>query len=88
VMAEVARTYMEFRGVQERLKITERNCGAQRELLNLTRVRAKAGLATELDVERQTSLLASTESAIPALENAKARHLHRLDILLGEAPDP
>ena len=86
VTAEVARNYVEFRGIRQQLAIVERNRDAQRDMLDLTRVRAKAGLATELDVERQAAQLAVTEAAIPALEVAKARSLHRLGVLAGEDP--
>lgn len=86
VTAEVARNYVEFRGIHQQLSIVERNRDAQREMLDLTRVRAKAGLATDLDVERQAAQLAVTEAAIPALEAAKARSFHRLGVLAGEDP--
>jgi multidrug efflux system outer membrane protein len=86
VTAEVARHYVELRGLQQQLAIAERNRDAQKEMLHLTRVRADAGLATELDVQRQAAQLASTESEIPVLESAKAQAMHRLGVLLGEQP--
>ena len=86
VTAEVARNYVEFRGIHQQIAIVEQNCDAQGEMLRLTRVRAEAGLATELDVERQAAQLALTEAAVPALETAKARSLHRLGVLAGEEP--
>jgi multidrug efflux system outer membrane protein len=86
VTAEVARNYVEFRGISEEIRIIERNRDAQKETLDLTRVRAQAGLATELDVERQAAQLATTAAAIPALEVARAKSLHRLGVLIGEDP--
>ena len=42
VSAEVARTYIELRGIEERLAITQQNFEAQRDTLSLTRQRAEA----------------------------------------------
>jgi outer membrane protein, multidrug efflux system len=86
VMADVAHNYMELRGLQHQIAIAEKNRDAQSEMLELTRVRAEAGLATELDVERQAAQLAATEAVIPALESAKSRIIHRVSVLLGEQP--
>ncbi|MBL8212698.1 MAG: efflux transporter outer membrane subunit [Bryobacterales bacterium] len=84
ISAEVARAYAEVRGIEERIAITERNRDAQRDLLDLTKSRAEAGLALHLDVERQTTLLANTEAVLPALANERAVRLNRLAVLTGE----
>jgi NodT family efflux transporter outer membrane factor (OMF) lipoprotein len=86
ITSEVARNYVEFCGIRQQIGIAERNREAQREMLDLTRVRSEAGLASELDVERQAAQLAFTEAAIPVLEVSKARALHRLGVLAGEDP--
>lgn len=86
VTAEVARHYVELRGLQQRTTIAEKNRDAQREMLGLTRARAGAGLASELDVERQAAQLASTEAVLPALHSVVAQTIHRLGVLLGEQP--
>ncbi len=86
VTAEVARNYAELRGLQQRLTIAEENREAQRETLELTRARAAAGLASDLDVERQAAQLASTEAVLPALQSAAAQTIHRLGVLVGEQP--
>lgn len=84
VSAEVAQAYLELRGLNERVAIVERSRDAQRELLELTRARAEAGLASELDVERQATLLANTEATLPPLEAERALRRHRLGVLLGD----
>src|SRR5207247_10300906 len=43
VLAEVARNYMELRGAEQQIAIAVRNRDAQRDMLELTRVRAEAG---------------------------------------------
>jgi len=86
VTADLARNYVEFRGLRRQIEIVQSNRDVQRETLELTTVRARAGLATELDVERQAAQVAVTEAAIPALEVAAKRSLHRIGVLSGEDP--
>jgi NodT family efflux transporter outer membrane factor (OMF) lipoprotein len=86
LLAEVARNYSELRGYQRRMGITNRNIELQQDSLNLTRVRADAGLGTQFDVERQAAQLDSTRAIIPALEAAQIQTIHRLGVLLGEEP--
>jgi NodT family efflux transporter outer membrane factor (OMF) lipoprotein len=86
LLAEVARNYSELRGYQRRIGITNRNIELQQDSLNLTRVRADAGLGTQFDVERQAAQLDSTRAIIPTLEGAQIQTIHRLGVLLGEEP--
>src|SRR5207249_10721667 len=57
LLAEVARNYSELRGLQRRLDITNQNIKLQQDSLELTRIRAEAGLGAQLDVERQSAQL-------------------------------
>ncbi len=86
LLAEVARNYSELRGFQRRLEITNQNITLQQDSLNLTRVRAEAGLGTQFDVERQAAQLESTRALVPSLEAAEIQTIHRLGVLLGEEP--
>jgi multidrug efflux system outer membrane protein len=86
LLAEVARNYSELRGFQRRLEIIDRNIKLQADSLELTRVRAEAGLGTQLDVERQAAQFDSTRALVPSLEAAEIRAIHRLGVLLGEEP--
>jgi NodT family efflux transporter outer membrane factor (OMF) lipoprotein len=86
LLAEVARNYSELRGFQRRLEITNRNIQLQQDSLDLTRVRAEAGLGTQLDVERQAAQLESTRALVPSLEAAAIQSIHRLSVLMGEEP--
>ncbi len=86
LLAEVTRNYSELRGTQRRLAIALDNIRLQADSLDLTKVRAEAGLGTELDVERQASQLAATQATVPALESARQMSVHRLSVLLGEEP--
>lgn len=86
LLAEVARNYSELRGLQRRLEILNRNVAVQRDSLEITRVRAAAGLSASFDVERQIAQLESTRALVPSLEAAKTQTIHRLSVLIGEEP--
>lgn len=86
LVAEVARNYIALRGYQRQLDVTHSNIATQRDTCDLTAVRAKAGLATELDVLRAEAQLASTEAFIPQLEGLITNTAHRLGVLLGKPP--
>lgn len=85
--ADIAKSYLELRGAQEQLAIARKNVASQKEILELTRARSEAGLATELDVQRQAAQLANTEAAVPALLAAESAAIHRLGLLTGDKPD-
>jgi len=84
IAAEVARNYFEARGLERQLEILENNRARQADLLALTRERARAGLAPELDVERQLAELAALESEIPPLEAARRARMNALAVLLAD----
>lgn len=84
VSAETARYYMEVRGAEDRLTIARRNVATQQELLDLTVERVRAGLSSELDAERQRTLLANTEASLPALEAERTLALNRLAVLVAD----
>ncbi len=84
VAAEVARTYFDYRGAEQQLEILERNRVRQADLLELTRQRASAGLATQLDVDRQSAALSSLAAEIPRMEFRKQTQLNRLAVLLSD----
>jgi len=83
VVAEVARNYIALRGFQRQLAVTRSNIDTQRDTRDLTAVRARAGLATDLDVARAEAQLASTEAVVPELEALITNTSNRLDVLLG-----
>ena len=52
----------------------------------IARDRFAHGLATDLDVEESSTLLAQTQAEVPALEEAMQASMHRLGVLLGQEP--
>ncbi len=86
VLAEVARDYVQLRGIQTQLDIARDNIKTEQESLTLSQDRARAGLTTELDVANAAAQLDSTKSQVPQLEQQQAQMINALSFLLGEAP--
>jgi len=84
--AELARSYFDLRGTQDRLAVARRNAENQRHTLELTQNRLEAGRGTELDTERARAQLSSTLAAIPSLEARIATMQYRIAVLVGRAP--
>jgi outer membrane protein, multidrug efflux system len=86
VAAEVARNYMELRGLQQRLQFTDSSLANQRDTLRITQARVDNGRGTQLDLVRAQGLVASTEAAVPALQTAIERSIFRLATLTAQSP--
>jgi NodT family efflux transporter outer membrane factor (OMF) lipoprotein len=83
VVSELAATYFELRGAQERLRVARANAENQRDSLELVRVRLEHGRGTEFDTARARAQLESTLARIPALEAETAVAMHRIAVLTG-----
>jgi multidrug efflux system outer membrane protein len=86
IVGEVARSYLELRGVQERLDVARENAENQRETLRIVEARLDAGRGTEFDTSRARSQLETTLSRIPAFASAVDVTMHRLAVLTGQPP--
>ncbi|MBN9371278.1 MULTISPECIES: efflux transporter outer membrane subunit [unclassified Hydrogenophaga] len=86
VAAEVARYYLELRGLQERQRVTEASLANQRESLRITEARLEAGRARQLDVAGARALVASTEALLPALQAGVEAAAYRLATLSAQPP--
>ena len=86
LLAEVARNYVDLRGLQRQLAIARANLKSQEETLSLTRARFDAGLVGELDVTRARTQAKTTESIIPGLETQLRAAAHRIEVLSGVHP--
>jgi NodT family efflux transporter outer membrane factor (OMF) lipoprotein len=86
VRAEVARNYVELRAAEDQIAIVRATVASEEELLALVRARADAGLASDLDVEREAAQLASFRAALPDLDVLRLQAIYRIGVLLGEQP--
>jgi NodT family efflux transporter outer membrane factor (OMF) lipoprotein len=85
-MAEVARDYIQLRGVQTDYAITVDNLNAAKDAERITHERSAHGLATELDVAEAASQVSTENALLPQLEQQEDETINRLSFLLGEAP--
>jgi NodT family efflux transporter outer membrane factor (OMF) lipoprotein len=84
--AEVARTYVLIRTLEERIRLAQENVKIQQRSLEIADVRFEAGLVTELDFQQARSLLRDTQALIPLLETDLRQAKHALSVLLGLPP--
>ncbi len=84
--AELARDYVQLRGVQRKLAITRENLESARQSLRLTQERAAGGVTTDLDVANAAAQVESTASQIPLQEQQQAQLMNAIAFLLGEQP--
>ena len=87
LLGDVARSYIELRGAQRELAITEDNIKAQEQTLAITKDRFAHGITSDLDVEQATTVLKTTRAQVPVLETQIETSIHRLGVLLGREPE-
>lgn len=86
-LAELARDYVQLRGTQSVIQITQGNLDSQRHGLQLVQERAAAGLGSDLDVANQAAQVQSTASQIPTLQAQAQQYINAIALLLGEPPN-
>jgi NodT family efflux transporter outer membrane factor (OMF) lipoprotein len=85
-LAELARDYVQLRGVQRDIEITGRNLESAEKSWKLTQERAAGGLTTDLDVANAAALVASISAELPTLEANRDDLIDAIALLLGEPP--
>lgn len=86
LVSEVALTYFDLRGFQREIEIARDNLDAQRRSAGLTRELYQAGFTGQLDPTNADAAVATTESAIPSLEQSSRQTMYTLAVLLGQHP--
>lgn len=87
ITAEVARNYINYRTLQERILLSRRNIEIQERVVNITQVQFDSGNVTELDVQQAKNQLFNTKAAQPSLEIAMKQSRTALALLLGVLPE-
>jgi NodT family efflux transporter outer membrane factor (OMF) lipoprotein len=87
LIAEISRTYIDYRGFAKQTLIAEKNLSAQQRTLDLIHSQKKLGAATQLDVERAENLVNTTTSSIPEFQRLADNARLRLSILTGDLPE-
>jgi multidrug efflux system outer membrane protein len=86
LIGDVARFYVDARGLQRRIDITRQTIDAQRDTAELTEVRYHAGTGTGLDAVRAEAQWQTTLAELPVLEAAVRQDIYHLSVLTGKAP--
>ncbi|MDP2141825.1 MAG: efflux transporter outer membrane subunit [Gammaproteobacteria bacterium] len=86
VAAEVARTYIQLRGAQHRLDVSQRNVGNLEQSHDLTQQLMNGGLGDGLDVQRALTQLELARSGLPQLRAQVDAAINRLSVLTGQMP--
>lgn len=85
--AELANDYLMLRAYQLRISLGESELARQQDLFVLIKARRSTGFVTDLDVNQQSTLVATAAAQIPQLEAEVQVRLHAIGILLGEPPE-
>ncbi len=85
-VAEVARNYVQLRGVQANLRITRDNLASARESSRLVQERARGGLGTDLDAANAQAQAEGNAAQVPLLEQQEAQAINGIGLLLGMTP--
>jgi len=86
LFAEVALNYVDYRTLEERIAVANRNIAAQRNSVDLTKGRLDAGLVPKIDVTQASTNIALSEAAVPTLRAQLAASKNRLASLTGGFP--
>jgi NodT family efflux transporter outer membrane factor (OMF) lipoprotein len=85
-VAELAQSYMQLRGTQNRLGIAKRNLRLTEENLELVNTRFRNGVATTLDLAQARAQQATIAATLPPLRIQEAELINAIGLLLGDAP--
>src|SRR6201981_1542987 len=84
-VAELAQSYVQLRGTQNRLGIAKRNLHLTEENIELVNARFRNGVATTLDMAQARAQQATIAATLPPLRAREAELINALGLLLGEA---
>jgi NodT family efflux transporter outer membrane factor (OMF) lipoprotein len=87
VIADVAQSYVDLRGLQLRAAVLESGAAALRRGLDIVNQRYQRGITNELDVMLARRELASVEAQIPIVDAQMSSGEYALATLLGDYPE-
>ncbi len=88
LVAEVAATYIQLRGLDEQLVIVQRSLKTYSQAVGLFELQHRYGQVNQMTVEQSRSQYENAAVALPQIENQIAQTEHALSILLGRNPGP
>jgi len=85
-LAELARDYIQLRGVQMQIRIAVDNLKVAQDVLTRAQERAVKGLGTGLDVENAAAQVENIRAQVPALEQQESQYINAVSLLLNQPP--
>jgi outer membrane protein, multidrug efflux system len=86
LQGDVARAYIDLRAAQLRRSVLEDDLKSQREILDLTRERARFGMGNDVDVANAAAQVTSTEALLPQAAAQISQDINQLSLLLALPP--
>ena len=87
VVADVARAYVDLRGLQTQLAVVRENIETARRTLEVVQTRFNRGLTNELDVTLAQRQLATLEALVAPLSAQASAAQYVIAVLIGEFPE-
>jgi NodT family efflux transporter outer membrane factor (OMF) lipoprotein len=87
LVAEVANDYLTLRALQARIAVGQAELQRQKDLFTLIAARRKTGFVTNLDVNQQSTEVATAAAQIPQLQAQAKAQIHAIGVLLGQPPE-
>jgi len=87
VTANTANQYFAVLAIRRRLAIAHEDIDAINGILEVIKLRVKAGATSQLDLAREEAQLEAVQAQLPALETTEQESLFTLAVLLGRPPE-
>jgi NodT family efflux transporter outer membrane factor (OMF) lipoprotein len=87
VLGELARNYLDLRGLQLRLAILRENIASAAQSQDLEQTRFERGITNELDLQLAIRELSTLRAQLPPLQSAIQAAQYRIAVLLGQYPE-
>jgi outer membrane protein, multidrug efflux system len=88
LVASVASSYLQLRGLDEQLRISKRTLAAYAETVRIFELQHQYGVVSRMNVEQARSQYETAASSIPGIESQIAQTQNAICILLGRNPGP
>ena len=88
LVASVASSYLQLRGLDEQLQISQKTLAAYAETVRLFELQHKYGVVSRMNVEQARSQYETAAAQIPGIESQIAQTQNAICILLGRNPGP
>jgi len=87
LIAEIMRSYIDYRAFQKQIQIAKKNLIVQEKTLTLIREQRKFGESPQLDVERAENIVNTTRASISEFKRFSANARLQLSVLSGRLPE-